>query len=287
MGISRRSLLNLTYAFQLTTQIITYSTVFSTLILKDASEIIKLFNSGSELMQAIKGKVSNNFYVALILKIFLLEWVYYFFQIFANYEMLTYPKLFIFTLLVTIFGNFINMFVANIFFCGIYCTGKLFKNLNKQLKLIVKPLQSFRPLNQVLTHSQMVELSEKIEHIMIQHAKIVQFVKDFNKLFSLFCASKLLEGFVTITSDAYTFYVFSRTAPDDGSSPLSFYTCFVHISLIFSFIFASNFATEQFQKTGDILKVYLDFSVDDRLKNSVCKLSHQLLNGLVFITFSD
>lgn len=268
------SILTLTYTLQNSSQLITYSILFFTLMYNGSSEMIELVKTGCELEQMSQEKESNNkFFKLIVLKIFFLEWVNSCFIMFSNYEMIIYPKIVVCSMLVTMLGNTINMFAANIFFCGLYWVGKLYKTLNKQLKAIVKPLTN----DQKLSLSQLLELSEKVDQMMIQHAKIGKFVEEYNKIFSLFCAAKLLEAFVTITVEVYSFYIFSRTSPDDGSSPLSFYLVLVQISTVFSFVYASSFVTEHFQKTGDLLKVFLDNSVDDRVRNSVRTQNFQIL----------
>lgn len=258
------SLMKLAYIYDVTTQISTYTVIVWILIYGSSSKMIDLVNTGNELIQNSAGSFSSRFFWLIILKSIFFEWIRGYFGVLAYTAYLEYGLNRIWMLIVTNLGIFVNMFVGNVFFCGIYSAGKLFKGLNKQLKLIVKPLKT----NQKLSYSQLIEISDQIDRKMILHAKIGKFVEDINQTFSLICLLMLIEAFVTITEELYSFYAASRTVSLETSS-LSVIMAFFQALNIFSFVYASSHVAEQTEKTGDILKVFVDSSADDRLKNSV------------------
>lgn len=258
------SLMKLAYIYEMLAQISTYIVVVGVLIHKNSSKVIDLMNTGSELIQHSVGSFPNSFFWVIILKILLFDWMREIFVIltYLAYTQYTFNEMWM--MIVTSVCCFVNIFVGNIFFCGIFCAGRIFKVQNKQLKTILQPLKK----NQKLTHLQLLEISDKIDQKMVLHAKIGKFVEDLNEIFSLIGMMMLLEAFVIITEELYSFYASSRMANAEAST-MSVITAFFYAILVFSFVYASNHITEQVDKTGDILKVFVDTSVDDRLKNSV------------------
>lgn len=265
VGSKEYYVMGLAYMLRICTEMLTYVICVWSLLFRDSLTIIHLINSGSEIIQSLNEKIPISFYMTVLLKIMVLELAFCTFQWCLIWTVYAFPKYVIYSMIITTIGNAINMYSANIFFCAIYLAGKLYEIVNKQLKTIVKPLKK----NQKITRAQMLEITGKIEKMMILHGKIGKFVEDLNIFFSLICVAKLLQAFMAITSETYTFFLFFKMLPNFATTILSFYGVLVQIAVVFCFVFAANHVTDQFDKTGDILQIFLDSSIDDRLKNCV------------------
>ena len=257
-------LLEVVFFIQLSSQVVTSIMIVCILIQRNSSKVVKLINTGSELIQQTTESFSSRFFWLIFLKIILFEWLPIVFELWVNEPLTDHQLSLIWTMLITYLCGFINSFVANTFFDGIYFTAKLFKSLNNELKVIVRPLKT----NQRLSHSQILQISDQIDQKMILHAKIGKFLEDLNQMFSFICMMILLDAFLVITGELYAFYVMSRNTTAE-SSTMSVAVAIFQALVIFSFVYASSHVTDQIERTGDILKVFLDSSVDTRLKNSV------------------
>ena len=265
--IDKYTLMGLVSTFEMIMQIITYILIVWNLVYKNGDKILSTFNCGADLMQVLPLKYSKALFNLIILKIICFDWISNIFYYLSNEQIWTFGLLNTWPMAVTLVGSFIIDFIANIFFCSLYCAGKFYKGLNKDLKTIIYPLHK----RSLLTHSEILEISDKIDQKMVLHAKVGKLVENFNQIFSMICASLILTSFTTIVGEFYCFYAFSRISLENNQEMVQFnvYMAFYKLIETFSFVYASNHITEQFENTGDILKVFLDASVDDRLKNSV------------------
>ena len=257
-------MLGVVFMIQISSQTATNLVINCILIQRNSSKVNKLINTGIELIQQMSESFSASFFWLIFSKIIFFEWLTIILDIWANHSITDDKLSLIWMMLITYLSGFINIFVCNIFFCGIYCSGMIFKSLNNELKIIVKPLKT----NQRLTHSQILQISDQIDQKMILHAKIREFLEDLNQMFSFICMMILIEAFLIITGELYSFYVLSRISTAE-SSIMSIVVALFQSLVIFSLVYASSHVTEQVERTGDILKVFVDSSVDDRLKNSV------------------
>lgn len=238
-----------------------YTIVWS-LIFKYPAKVFEVVNCGSELSRIINAQFTKQFLIISCLLVIIMEWFNSIWMIQLNYNNIDVPISF--CMILYAICDFIIMFVANLFIGAFCCAGLFYKTVNKELKLIIKPLKN----KQQLTHNQMIEISELMDQKMILHAKIGKFVNDINKIFSLICVSIMLNSFVIIIGELYSFYAKSRIENEDTTA-FSIQLGMFQISLMFCLVYAANEVSEQFEATGDVLKVFLDSSVDNRLKNSV------------------
>lgn len=265
--LEKYALMSLVSVFEMIIQIITYTVIVWSLVFKNQNKILETFNCGAELFQVISIKFPIILFFLIVCKIIFFDWIITIVFYASDEKVVSNGVLSTWPMLVTIVGFFIIDLVSNIFFCSLYFSGKLYISLNKELKTIMRSLTIKNPLNL----SEMLQISEKIEQKMVLHAKIGKFITNFKQIFSMICVSLVLGCFTTIVGEFYCFYAFSRVPLENNQYKIemNIYQAFYKIVDLFSFVYASNQITEQFGKTGDILKVFLDSSVDDRLKNSV------------------
>ena len=261
---SEFTLMHLVNSFELLGQNISIFLIVWSLVYKHQATVFEVVNCASDLSGVLVGKFSKQFLLMNYLLILSMEWLsiiwYIFFEALNPLNDFTLRL----SMNVSVIREYFIMFTANLFFEAFCGAGLFYKILNKELKLLIKPLKK----RQHLTHSQMLVISDMMDQKMVLHAKIGKFVSDVNKIFSLICASILLNAFITITGELYTFYSSSRM-PGDKNDSFGLFLALYQIVLVFSFVYAANQVSEEFEATGDVLKVFLDSSADDRLKNSV------------------
>ena len=261
-------MMGVVYLFELVTQNISYTFLVCNLVYKNSKKLTELINSGSELLQVSYKSFSMDLFWLIVGLIVLMEWICCLVDFMACFSTVNYNIIMLWAIVVNFICDFIIMFVGNLFFCAILCAANFYKSLNYDLKMIVEPLKT----DNSLSHFLMIQISDRIDQKMILHLKIGRFVQDLNVIFSPICAGILLYSFATITGEFYTFYSYTRVlteADAAGYVILSMYMVALQILVVFSFVYASSQVVEQIERTADILKIFLDPSVDDRLKNTV------------------
>lgn len=266
--LSVLKMMGMVYLFELVTQNISFILIVHSLVYVNTSKLIELINCGGELWRLSKQCFSMQFFWMIIGWSVIQNWISCTIDFVASFSTVSYNFEMSWTIIIYSICGFINTLVGNLFFCAMLCTASFYKSLNKDLKLIIKPLKS----DKLPSHSQTITTSDRIDQTMILHAKIGRFVQDLNKIFSSVCGGMLVYSFGTIVGESYSLYSITRVETEDiveDYKNLSMYMVALQILLVLSFVYASSIVTGQIERTAEILKVFLDPSVDDRLKNSV------------------
>ena len=248
-----------------------YMSIVWCIVFMNQNKILSSMNQGIEISKIFGECSSKMFQLFMLSKIILLDWM--FFILLGNLSIIMSGKI---LAMICMINYFTIDFTINIMICAYVFAAHFYKKLNKDLNALMIPLRHSKKL----TLTQMLKLSDEIDHKMCLHAKIGNFVNDLNQIFSVIFVTILLRSFVVITAELYTLYVFSRRTDEhvlEGKSLSMYLTAYDTIEY-FIFVYVSVKVTEQFQRTGDILKVFLADSVDDRLKNSVSSLEYAIMS---------